>query len=249
MNWVKEFYEKQYQLLKRDGETSTITDYHKNLMLEIEELAGKPFQSMLELGAGGGEVAIVAAQKGYDVTTIELVPALVEHMEKQAQKYESAGSLHAICGDFLQVDVSAAFDVICYIDGFGVGEDQDQIQLLKRIANWLHPDGCALVDIYTPWYWAKHAGQMMRFESFQRKYDYDFEQARMLDTWFTESNTRYTQSLRCYAPADLKRLLARSGLRLAEIVPGGAMNYETGQYTENVSLGEAMSYRVKLVKN
>lgn len=40
-----------------------------------------------------------------------------------------------------------------YIDGFGIGEDADQLRILKRINGWLNEDGYALRDIYEPNYW------------------------------------------------------------------------------------------------
>ncbi|MDY0409975.1 class I SAM-dependent methyltransferase [Virgibacillus soli] len=216
--------------------------------MKLESLANQPLSSLLELGAGSGEVVMAAAQKGYDVTAVELVPALVEKMNETAKMYSYKGTFTSICGDFYNVDFNEKFDLVYYIDGFGVGNDEDQRRLLKRINSWLVPNGCALIDIYTPWYWAKHAGQTMAFKSFSRRYDYDFSGARMLDTWWTTNEKPLTQSLRCYAPADLNMLLDGTGLKLVDVVPGGAMNYETWEYKENVPLEEAMSYMAKLVK-
>jgi len=42
------------------------------------------------------------------------------------------------------VDIGGPFDAVCYWDGFGIGDDQDQRRLLRRIAGWLAPDGRAL---------------------------------------------------------------------------------------------------------
>src|SRR5690625_6976659 len=81
------------------------------------------------------------------------------------------------------------------MDGFGIGTDNDQIKLLKRIHHWLKPNGTALIDIYTPWYWSKTAGQVMTFNNFTRKYDFDFHHNRMLDTWIrSEEHTSELQS-------------------------------------------------------
>ncbi|QFF99134.1 class I SAM-dependent methyltransferase [Psychrobacillus glaciei] len=245
MEWVKNFYDKQFQLYK-DGFKGP-NEEHEEILTKIETFASRPFQSILELGAGGGEFAITAAKKGYDVTAVELVTSRIDYMKKLKSELRLIGDLEIIEGDFYKVELDKSFDVICYIDGFVIGDDQDQHKLLKRLSNWLKPDGCILIDIYTPWYWASVAGQKMRTGSTLRKYDFDFMNCRMLDTWFDEDG-KVTQSLRCYSPQDLKMLLENTDLMLVDIKPGGAMNYKTWEYHENVDLNEAMSYMVKLVK-
>ncbi|GGA28534.1 SAM-dependent methyltransferase [Psychrobacillus lasiicapitis] len=246
MEWVKNFYDKQFRLYE-EGLTGP-NEEHEEILTKIENLASKPFQSILELGAGGGEFAITAAKKGYDVTAVELVPSRIDYMKKLKSEHHLIGDLEIIEGDFYKVELSKTFDVICYIDGFGIGEDQDQQTLLNRMSKWLKPDGCILIDIYTPWYWVSVSGQEMRIGSKLRNYDFDFWGCRMLDTWF-DGEEKVTQSLRCYSPPDLNMLLKDTGLTLVDIKSGGAMIYTTGEYHENVDLGEAMSYMVKLVLN
>lgn len=244
MEWVKKFYDKQFRLYE-EGLTGP-NEEHEEILAKIENLASKPFQSILELGAGGGEFAITAAKRGYDVTAVELVSSRVDYMRKLKIEHNLIGDLEILEGDFYEVGLSKSFDVVCYIDGFGIGEDQDQRKLLKRMSKWLKPDGCILIDIYTPWYWAHVAGQEMKIGSKLRKYDFDFMGCRMLDTWF-DGEEKVTQSLRCYSPQDLNMLLEDTGLTLLDIKPGGAMDYMTWKYHEYVDLDKAMSYMVKLV--
>ncbi|MBP1970287.1 cyclopropane fatty-acyl-phospholipid synthase-like methyltransferase [Virgibacillus natechei] len=246
MEWIHQFYEKQFQLMKGNG--SGIEANHEEKLNKVETFADRPFRSILELGAGSGEFSVTAAKRGYNVTAVELVPTLVKHMRKLQQEYVLKGKLSTVCDDFYQLELSETYDVVCYLDGFGIGGDQDQRRLLKRISEWLNSDGCALIDIYTPWYWSSNAGQEMKFGSASRKYNYDFAGSRMLDTWFDSDNKQITQSLKCYSPKDLQLLLETTGLKLVDIQPGGAMDYETWEYWENAPLGEAMSYMAKLVK-
>jgi len=51
-----------------------------------------------------------------------------------------------------------------------------------------------------------------------------------------------TQSLRCYAPDELYRLLEPTGLKAVHIRSGGAYDHNTGIYREQAPLGEAMQY-------
>ncbi len=178
---------------------------------------------VLELGAGGGQNAAALADLGYSVTAIELVPAVAENaLELAAQPRK--GHLRVIVGDFYDVELSDRFDIVCYWDGFGVGSDDDQRRLLVRIADWLAPRGFALIEVYTPWYWAGMAGRETEFGGVCRRYGFDAEGSRMLDTWWPvgRDEEAVTQSLRCYSPADLRRLLEGTGLALESVEPRGA---------------------------
>ena len=246
MDWVEEFYARQDEWAGvYSGE---VTDRERERIAQLEHLAGGGVKHILELGAGGGQAAAAAAEAGYQVTAIELVPTAAAHAQKLAQRNYS-GSLTVLQGSFYNVDLPEQFDVVCYWDGFGVGTDQDQRHLLQRIADWLAPAGCALLDINTPWYWAHTAGREMRTETFAWRYGFDARNCRMLDCWWPPQRAReaVTQSLRCYSPADLTLLLEGTGLRLQDVVPGGAVDYVAGTYREQAPLEQAMQYTAKLV--
>ncbi|MEN2768407.1 SAM-dependent methyltransferase [Ornithinibacillus xuwenensis] len=249
MKWVQSFYEKQYKLIHHDGNIQ-ISENHVKLLKKMESMVNKDFSSILELGAGMGEFAITAAKNGYHVTAIEIISSAAKHIREMASQLSIDGRLQVITDDFYHVPISQSFDVVCYLDGFGIGGDQDQRELLRKIHDWLQPSGCAIIDIYTPWYWLSTNGQEMSFSNFKRKYGFDANSCRMLDTWYDlkEPSEIYTQSLRCYSPEDLRLLLNGTGLVLTEIYPGGALDYANWQYYEEVSLIKAMSYTAILKK-
>jgi cyclopropane fatty-acyl-phospholipid synthase-like methyltransferase len=248
MDWVKEFYTKQNEWAGvYSGE---ITDYHKRKVETVKQLCGMPPKNILELGAGGGQFADTAANFGYHITAIELVSSAIQNIEKLSQG-STKDKLKIIHGDFYEIQLEDRFNIICYWDGFGIGSDEDQKSLLKRIYNWLEPDGCALIDIYTPWYWSKVAGHHMKFNSIERQYDFEYKECRMLDHWWCSNDKHQivTQSLRCYSPADLNLILRDTGLKIETIESGGSLDYDTMKYSETVPLREAMTYLVKLVKD
>ncbi|MCA9876472.1 MAG: hypothetical protein KC442_01775 [Thermomicrobiales bacterium] len=109
---------------------------------------------------------------------------------------------------------------------------------------WLAPTGKALIEVYTPWYWAQAAGRTMALAGAVRRYDFDAHGSRMLDTWqrADDAERTLTQSLRCYAPADLAMLLDGTGLRLVEVTPGGSYDAATNHYAPVAPLAKAMSY-------
>lgn len=249
MNWVEDFYSKQEEWL--GVYTSEVNEYHRNKALALQSLAGVAPKSVLELGAGGGQTAFATSQLGYTVTAIELLerPTL---FAKSLSEKATGGSMRVIKDDFYSVQLDESFDIVCYWDGFGIGEDIDQVRLLRRVEQWLKPDGIALLDIYSPWYWSRVSGTEMSFDTVKRRYEFIAKDSRMIDRWWMLGNEEQNvaQSLRCYSPADLKLLLRDTGLFLVEdeILPGGAVDYEAGTYEESVPLDKCMQYTVKLIK-
>lgn len=251
MNWVKDFNDRQFSWSKEqtNANLALLNDYLVDKMERfIDDSAPK---KLLELGGGGGQFAVAASPKGYEVTVIELAPAAVEHIYQLAKKHNVSDNLQVIRGDFYQVELDEQFDIICYWDGFGIGSDSDQQILLERVFHWLKPNGTAFIDIYTPWYWANAAGREMQIGSIDRKYDFDANECRMIDTWWlnNDKDEKITQSLRCYSPADLRLLLKNIGLHVVHCEHGGAMDYEKSQYHEQVGLDEAMTFLAQLQKD
>ncbi len=247
MEWVETFYARQDAWL--GIYTGPVTVVEGKRAAAVARLAGPGPKRILELGAGGGQTAFALAEAGHTVVAVELVPTAARHAQELARTSRS-GSITVVEGDFYMVQVEGPFDVVCYWDGFGIGSDVDQQRLLRRVVAWLVPDGCALLDVNTPWYWSRVAGQEMRWPNVVRRYDFDAEGCRLLDRWWPagDESQAVTQSLRCYSPADLSLLLAGTGLRLSAVEPGGAVDYATGSYTERAPLREAMQYLAKLVR-
>ncbi|HEX8033962.1 MAG TPA: methyltransferase domain-containing protein [Ktedonobacterales bacterium] len=243
MEWAESFYAMQDELSgvytgalhpqQQDRERAELVTTHLS----------SPPGVVLELGAGGGLSALATAQRGHNVTAVELVTHAAAHARRLIPN-ATPGTLRVIEGTFYTVELPEQFDVVCYWDGFGIGTDEDQQTLLRRIAAWLKPSGIALIDINTPWYWAQAAGQRMTTSTFVREYGFDADGCRMLDHWWPpqHEDQRVTQSLRCYSPQDLRLLLKGTGLILERLVPGGAVDYEAHSYTSNVSLERAMQY-------
>jgi hypothetical protein len=94
--------------------------------------------------------------------TIEIQGELAAYTNELAAVV-SGGSLRAIEGDFYATEPPGKFDVVAYFDGFGIGTDEDQRRLLRRIVGWLVPGGCALMDVLVPWYWSPRAGNEEEF--------------------------------------------------------------------------------------
>jgi SAM-dependent methyltransferase len=248
MEWVREFYRKQYEWADWRNRWANFdpgaSDPHVDA---VRRLAGDGPKRILELGPGTGSTAAALAHAGHDVVTIELQPMLAEHIAALARDVDR-GSLRSLTGDFYDVDPGGSFDVVAYFDGFGIGSDEDQRRLLRRVGEWMTADGCGLLDILSPWYFAKTAGNEEEFPEGSGIYyreGFDAEGSRMTERmWRTgDEDDAVTQSLRCYAPADLRLLLESTDLDLMEIEP-----YRDQWYGEPAALADAMVYLAKLAR-
>ncbi|GAB3068103.1 class I SAM-dependent methyltransferase [Salinicoccus sesuvii] len=247
-NWAEKFYETQYRILRQEGE---ITDYEKHFAKDIKEQLGKPLGNILELGAWDGRLARTLAAHAESITTVELVPEMVS-----VAKSHSTPNIMALCGNFYEIELDNTFDTVLYMDGFGVGEDRDQLLLLERIRNWLSDEGTIIIDVYNPVHWIKADGQTMRPDpvnhpTVQRRYDYDHKNNKMIDTWWQTdvAEDAVSQYLKCYTPEEIYMLCQRAGLDIVGYFPNGAMDYNAWRYYDNASLRECLSYRIKAKRN
>jgi SAM-dependent methyltransferase len=249
MEWVRNFYEKQYAWADWKTRWADLDLDEPGVAAHVEavrRLAGSGEKRILELGSGVGRLAAALAHAGHTVVAIELIEELVQNTRRLASGVR-AGSIQGIAGDFYEIELDGRFDVVAYFDGFGIGTDDDQRRLLRRISEWLTPEGCALIDVFSPWYWAIAGGEKEEFPEGSGVWyrdSFDTEGSRMVEEMWRggHEDLVVTQSLRCYAPADLRLLIAGTGLDLALVEP-----YGDETYGQPASLAEAMLYLAKLV--
>lgn len=235
MDWVEPFSTRQHAWLVAAGfDAAEAAADRVGLLRRVVPPAAR----VLELGAGRCETASAAANAGYRVVAVELI-ADAAGGGRAAAAALSPGTLDVHTADMYTVDIPGSFDVVCYRDGFGIGGDADQRHLLRRIAGWLSPDGAALVEN-----WPAVAGREQDIGPARRRYGFDPDGSRMLDVWWLRDapDTAVVQSLRCYAPADLRLVLEGTGLRLDTIEPGGGRDAATDAWFPQAPLERAMSY-------
>jgi SAM-dependent methyltransferase len=249
LTWAKDFYSKQAQWLGREAIWASFSahnppDRARHRAAAVECLAGSGSKRVLELGCGSGTAAAAIALLGHTVVALDIVDAAVANTRRLAAQLP-AGALTVLQADFYSVSLADRFDVVCYFDGFGIGSDADQQRLLRRIAGWLKPGGCALIDVYAPWHWAAVAGETDQEGDVYCRSDFDAAGSRLVESIWSagmDESQAVTQSLRCYSPADLRLLLAGTGLALETFEP-----YESEEHDRQVPLKEALFYLAKLV--
>jgi hypothetical protein len=110
----------------------------------------------------------------------------------------------------------------------------------------LSSSGCALIDVLTPWHFARTAGDEEEFpegSGVHYREGFDAEGSRMTERMWRADDAAdvVMQSLRCYSPADLRLLLEGTDLELAAIEP-----YVDQWYGEPAAIEDAMVYLAKL---
>jgi SAM-dependent methyltransferase len=246
--WTKEFYTKQAQWLGRPAQWETFLAHEpppraQRRAAAVERLAGPGNKQVLELGCGSGTVAGALALRGHKVTAVDIVDAAVANTRRLAAQLPPR-QLSVVQGDFYTLELPERFDVVCYFDGFGIGSDADQQRLLRRITGWLQPGGCALIDVYSPWYWMNETGELFQEGNVNYRIGFDAEGSRLLESIWPvdrDESQAVTQSLRCYSPADLRLLLAGTGLVLHSFEAYASEDHEV-----QVLLAQAVLYLAKL---
>jgi SAM-dependent methyltransferase len=254
MDWVPGFYSTTGRWW--GGAESAITERDHARATTIGRLARPAPADVLELGCAYGNSAAAAADAGYRVVGVEISDRL-----DFAARHTPRTGLALVRGDFYTVDLGRRFDVVVYWNGFGVGSDADQRRLLRRMADeWLRPDGVVLMDVASPFCWARWAAEGDGDEhdpapeigyvhrGIKQRIDYDPVANRAIDSWWErpEPETVHTQSLRCYAPGDFLLLLEGTGLTLDRVEVGGQeLALDAGHSTAS-PLWEANEYQVRL---
>jgi SAM-dependent methyltransferase len=254
VDWVPGFYSTTGRWW--GGAESAITERDHTRAATITRLARPAPADVLELGCAYANSAAAAADAGYRVVGVEISDRI-----GFAERHLSGRELEVVRGDFYEVDLGRTFDIVVYWNGFGVGSDADQRRLLRRIADeWLRPDGVALIDVASPFCWARWAqegdgdehdpdparGYVHR--GIRQRIDYDPVANRAIDSWWErpEPDLVHTQSIRCYAPADFLLLLEGTGLALDHLEVRGEPLALDAPQTMASPLWEANEYLVRL---
>jgi len=253
MDWAQNFYTRQFKLLESAEAWSRFfpapPPAHRVRRAEaVERLSGPGIKRVLELGAGGGLTAGAIALRGHSVVAVDIVDAAATSARRIAAQIP-AGKMHVVQGDFYEIELEGTFDVVCYFDGFGIGSDADQRRLLRRIAEWTKPGGCALIDVYFPGWLSELSeltSEVYREGNAFCRDEFDLDGWRLRNSIWSideDESQATTQSLRNYSPADFRLLLMGTGLRMQRYEP-----YESSfQFEEIVPLSKAEIFLAKLV--
>jgi SAM-dependent methyltransferase len=256
VEWVRDFYSVTGRWWGRAESAVGQVDLAR--VAALHAICGDTPKRILELGCGYGSTVAAMTEAGHRVIGVEISDR-ADFSEQFVAELGRASRI--VKDDFYTVQLDGPFDVVCYWNGFGVGSDTDQRALLRRVAEeWLAEGGTALIDISNPFVWARWDGdQEYKPKRPEDGYDYDLGELtqfdpirnRFADTWWADDNPgeKWTQSIRCYTPADLRLLLEGTGLTLdAVLVSGEIVDLDQPQLGLASLLREAYEYLAVLAR-
>jgi len=248
VEWIKPFFDTVAPWWGRPDRRESDVKRAKT----IERLAGPGPKRILDLGTGSGSTAAAMADLGHSVTAVELSPVRAAVARDFAAEVTERDMV-VVEADLYTVELDGTFDLVTYWNGFGVGTDADQRRLLRRVSKtWLEPGGVMIMDVYSPWAWARIAGETERTSQaidLVNFNDYDPVGNRFVDEWWpADDETRaVAQFGRCYTPPDLLLLLEGTGLRLDRVEVDGTPLDLDAKHDRNSPLWHSWDYRVTLV--
>ena len=196
---------------KTDEATLAETDFiRKTLNLEAAS-------KVLDVPCGNGRLGLQLALGGWDVTGIDLQPALVEAANKRAQ--EQSVKLTCRQGDMRDLPWWDEFDAaIGYWSSFGYFDDKGNRDFVEAVWRALKPGGKFLIDTYVTEIvlrdfrsriWSR-AGDWILVE----ECSYDHENSRVDSDWILITDDQKATkrfSLRVYTYRELVSLLESAG--------------------------------------
>lgn len=243
-DWVGRFYDRKSLAAGPSG----VLDHHRERAASISRFGGVARGRVLELGAGAGGSAVASAELGYDVVAVELSAVRAGFARELVT--ETGVGVSVVEDDFMAAEIRGRFDAVTCWNGFGVGSDDDQRALLRRVArDWLARGAVMVLDVFNPVGWSRLAGASERDEEtgLHQEIDFDPVGCRFLDSWWFDGDDSppLTQSVRCYSPADLALLVEGTGLAVDGLEVGGE---PLDRAARGVSgpLGETWGYRARL---
>lgn len=197
----------------------------------IDRLALKPGTSLIDVGAGNGGCALIAAKAGADVLAVDASPAMVGRIKQRADDLSQlAGCIRAEVMDGAALALpDAAFDAAISI--FGVILFPDPILGLREMARVLKPGGQVAVVTWT---------QPERYELATRL------MSAITSVRGTQQPVQLPAQLRFREEAAFRDLFAQSGLAIEqiEVVPEQWRLPSARWLVENISFAPGIAAMV-----
>lgn len=185
-------------------------------------MAMRPGMRLLDLGCGHGRHALTLSARGYDVTGVDLVPAMVARARADA---EAAGlPARFRVGDVRTFDEPEGYDrAVMLFDVLGFMPDGDSVEMLRRAARALRPGGMLCVDVRNRDWIARALPPttvLQRGDAYMiDRHQFDSATGRVVDHRVVVRGGVAKElpfSIRVFTLAELAMMLAAAGLALRE---------------------------------
>jgi SAM-dependent methyltransferase len=191
----------------------------------IESSLGvKPGGQLLDIGCGYGRHAIELAQRGLDVTGLDLsLPLLLRAADEAQKRSMSVNFVHA---DMREMAFEKQFDgIYSMLTSFGYFDEETNLRVAEGIARALKPGGRFLLDIVNRDYVVSDLPSRVWWEGngcvVLEEVDFNFHTSRIMThrSIVFEDGRQIEQeiSVRAYSLHEIGRLLRQAGFRVVDI--------------------------------
>lgn len=221
-DWYDGFFEGDWLdeiALNADAEWS---DRQTNFLVEKLEL--ETGERVLDLACGHGRVALPLAERGFNVTGVDLSPRSLELARAAA---DAQGlDVDFVQSDMREIDFDGEFDAAYNVyTSFGYFEEEAENQrALHAVSRALRPGGRFLIDVLNPTglaarYQTRMWDELDSGAMFLQQHEFDVIGGRNKAVWtFVRgdgSRSELVHSVRVYAPWELAGMLQAAGLTVS----------------------------------
>lgn len=186
-----------------------------------EALELRPGLRVLDMACGSAVHALMLAQRGANVTGLDIAPSLMAHATEQARLRGLSDRAWFVVGDMRRPPFHAAFDAVTILGtSFGFFDEAGNRAVLAGAVEALKPGGRLLLDLENPWTmmlqprrsWSEFDGGVFLIES-----RYDFDAAtyrgwfRYIDADGVMNTYEEGEALRIYTMPELRARLTDAG--------------------------------------
>lgn len=135
-----------YDRLTNDVDYAATVDFY----YEILNKEGLSPRNAVDLACGTGSVALLLAEKGLDVTAVDMSWEMLTQAQQKAM--EADLPVHFVCQSLQKLHLPVGVDLaVCALDSIDYIVDPEDCKMaIHRIYKALNPGGCFIFDVNTP---------------------------------------------------------------------------------------------------
>lgn len=150
-SWYRKIWTLDIKEMAWVEETQSQIDF----LLKVLNLKGN--EKVLDLACGFGRHALELANRGCQVTGVDITPAYIEDATKEATQKNLPAKF--ICADLRELNFKEEFDIVLNLADGAIGyleNDEENLKIFDIVSAALKPDGKHVMDVCNGGYAAKH---------------------------------------------------------------------------------------------
>jgi len=217
MSWYKDWFNSEDYLLVYKHRDSREAEILVKLIQKKLNLLASSY--ILDMACGAGRHSIAFAQKGYNVTAVDLSERLIHEAEKNA--IQENVNVDFVQADIRDLKLNTQFDLIVNLfTSFGYFEtDEENSIIIQKAFDLLKPGGYFVLDYLNKNYLEKNLVPLSTFSEngtaiTQKRAIKDNRVEKEITIEKNKSVNKFYESVRLYDFSELKDILERSGFRI-----------------------------------